>query len=93
MYEPLHPGFIVKEALIDGAKLSVTQASERLGVTRTTLSRLLNGHSSISPEMALRLSKLFDTSIEMWMSLQSHYDIWLIKQRANELKVEKLKVA
>ncbi len=90
MYEPLHPGLVVKETLIDGAGLSVTEAAEHLGVTRTTLSRLLNGHTAISPEMALRLSKLFGTSIEMWVNLQAQYDVWLIQQREDEIDVQPL---
>lgn len=93
MHEPLHPGCIVKDALIDGAELTVTEAAKKLGVTRTTLSRLLNGHAGISPEMALRLSKLFGTSIDMWINLQAQYDIWLIMQRQNEFKVKKLNKA
>ena len=73
MYEPLHPGEIIKEALI-ATNLSVTKAAIKLGVSRTALSLLLNRHSGISPEMALRLSKLLNTSIELWMNLQSQYD-------------------
>ncbi len=65
MHNPLHPGEIVKDVLIDGAGLSVTDAASKLGMSRTALSRLLNGHAGISPEMALRLSKLLRTSIEM----------------------------
>lgn len=90
MHEPLHPGLVVKDALIDGAKLTVTEAAKKLDVTRTTLSRLLNGHAGISPEMALRLSKLFGTSIEMWVNIQAQYDIWLVMQRQSEFHVEKL---
>lgn len=93
MHEPLHPGFIVKDALIDGAGLTVTTAAEKLGVTRTTLSRLLNGHASISPEMALRLSKLFGNSIEIWVNLQAQYDVWLIQQHSDEIEVEPLQDA
>jgi addiction module HigA family antidote len=88
MHEPLHPDIVVKDALIDGTGLSITEAAEKLGVTRTTLSRLLNGHSSISPEMALRLSKFFGTSIETWINLQAQYDVWVIQQHANDIKVE-----
>jgi len=90
MHEPLHPGVIVKDALIDGAGLTVTAAAAKLGVTRTTLSRLLNGHIGISPEMALRLSKLFGTSIEMWINVQSQYDIWQVMQRQDKFHVERL---
>ena len=90
MHNPLHPGLIVKDALIDNTGLSVTEAAEKLGVTRTTLSRLLNCHSGISPEMALRLSKLFGTSIDMWMNIQTNYDIWKIQQSANDVEVQPL---
>lgn len=93
IHEPLHPGIIVKDALIDGTGLSVTKAAGKLGVTRTTLSRLLNGHSGLSPEMALRLSKFFNTSIEMWINLQAQYDVWLIQQHANNVKVKPFKKA
>lgn len=88
MHEPLNPGEIVKDELIDATGLSVTEAAEKLGVSRTALSRLLNGHSSISPEMALRLSKFFNTSIEMWINLQAQYDTWLISKKTNKIKVK-----
>ena len=91
MHEPLHPGFIVKDALIDGTGLSITEASEKLDVTRTTLSRLLNGHSSISPEMAFRLSKFFNTSIETWLNLQMQYDVWIVQRHSKEIKVKPYK--
>lgn len=87
IHKPLHPGLIVKDALIDNTALSVTEAAERLGVTRTTLSRLLNGHTGISPEMALRLSKFFRTSVESWINLQAQYDAWLIKKSASRISV------
>lgn len=88
IHKPLHPGLIVKDALIDNTNLSVTEAAECLGVTRTTLSRLLNGHASISPEMALRLSKFFQTSVESWINLQAQYDAWMIKKHSAKIKVE-----
>ncbi|MEK6731199.1 MAG: HigA family addiction module antitoxin [Pseudomonadota bacterium] len=87
MHNPLHPGLNVKAALIDSTGLSVTEAAEHLGVSRTTLSRLLNAHTSISPEMAMRLSKFFNTSVELWVNMQAQYDVWLIKQKTNKIKV------
>ena len=81
IHEPLHPGVIIKDILIDGTGLSISDAANRLGITRTTLSRLLNQHAGISPEMALRLSKLLNTSIDMWVNLQSQYDIWNVVQK------------
>lgn len=90
MHNPLHPGEIVKDALIDGAELSVTEAAHKLGISRTSLSRLLNGHSGISPEMAVRLSKLLNTSIEMWINLQAQYDTWQISRTAHKIKIKPL---
>ncbi len=71
IHNPLHPGEIVKDELIDATGITVTEAAQRLGVSRTALSRILNGHAGISPEMALRLSKFLNTSIEMWINLQA----------------------
>jgi len=62
--------------LIDGAGLSVTEAAKALGVGRVTLSKLLNKKSGISPEMAVRLSLALNTSSEMWINMQSMYDLW-----------------
>ena len=76
IHEPLHPGVIIKDVLIDNTNLTISAAAARLGITRTTLSRLLNQHAGVSPEMALRLSKLLNTSIDLWINLQSQYDIW-----------------
>ena len=81
IHEPLHPGIIIKDVLIDSTGLTVSDAAERLGITRTTLSRLLNQHAGVSPEMALRLSKLLETSVEMWINLQSQYDIWKVENQ------------
>ncbi len=70
IHNPLHPGEIVYDILIEGAGLSVTEAAKKLDINRTTLSRLLNGHAGISPEMALRLSKLLpNTDMALWMNL------------------------
>lgn len=81
IHEPLHPGVIIKDILIDSTDLTISDAADRLGVTRTTLSRLLNQHAGVSPEMALRLSILLNTSVDMWVNLQSQYDIWNIVNR------------
>jgi len=93
IHKPLHPGIIVKDTLIDNTGLSVTEAAALLGVTRTTLSRLLNGHTGISPEMALRLSKLFKTSIESWINLQVQYDIWVIRKKRPAINITPLRKA
>lgn len=93
IHKPLHPGLIVKDALIDNTELSITEAADHLGVTRTTLSRLLNGHAGISPEMALRLSKFFKTSVESWLNIQTQYDVWLVQQNSSYIKVKSYKDA
>lgn len=87
MYKPLHPGVHVKDILIDGAQLSVTDAAEKLGITRTALSRLINCHTGISSEMAVRLSKLLGNSIDFWVNLQAQYNIWEVSQHADQIKV------
>ena len=74
MHNPPHPGEILREWLGD---MSVTDAAQRLGVARATLSRVLNGSSGISADMALRLQAAFGTSPEMWMGLQDDYELWL----------------
>ena len=71
MKNPPHPGEIIRDMCITPLGLTVGQAAEGLGVTRKTLSQLLNGHSGISPEMAVRLSKAFGRSPESWMQLQA----------------------
>ncbi len=75
MANPPHPGEIIKELCIEPLGLTITQAAQGLGVTRKTLSLLLNGHAGISPEMAVRLSKAFGRSPESWLALQSLYDL------------------
>ena len=87
IHGPLHPGVIIRDVLIVQAGLSISEAAVRLGVTRTTLSRLLNQHAGVSPEMALRLSKLLNTSIDMWVNLQSQYDIWQVKQHEQAINI------
>ena len=90
MHNPPHPGEVIKELCLEPLGLSVTDAAKALGVSRKTLSALLNGRSGISPEMALRLAKAFDTSPESWLNQQMQYDLWITEQNLGELKVEKL---
>ena len=94
MHNPLHPGEIVKNILIDGANLSVTEAAMHLGISRTTLSRLLNGRIGISTEMAIRLSKLLEnTDTVLWMNLQRDYDIWVATKAIKKIRIVPLKKA
>ena len=93
MFNPPHPGEIIKELCLDPLGLSVTGAAEALGVSRKTLSTILNGRAGISPEMAIRLSKAFGTTPESWMNQQSQYDLWQAQQAAGSIKVKKLYAA
>lgn len=90
MHNPPHPGEVIKALCLEPLGLSVTDAAKALGVSRKTLSALLNGRSGISPEMALRLAKAFDTSPESWLNQQMQYDLWAAEKNLGELKVEKL---
>ncbi len=89
MKHPPHPGRIVRQECIEPLELSVTEAAKGLGVTRKALSELLNGRSGISPEMALRLSKAFGSSAEMWLGLQLDYDLAQLRAKARTIKVQK----
>lgn len=93
MYNPPHPGEIIKELCLEPLGLTVTRAAEALGVSRKTLSAVLNGRAGISPEMAIRLSLAFDTTAESWLNQQAHYDLWLARQNQQHFKVERLLAA
>ena len=93
MHNPPHPGDIIRELCIEPLELSITETAEGLGVSRKTLSAILNGRAGISPEMALRLSIAFNTSAESWLSQQSQYDLWQAKKQTKRLKVKKLYAA
>ena len=90
MHKPPHPGEIIRELCLEPLELSVTEAAEGLGVSRKTLSAILNGHAGISPEMALRLSIAFDTTPESWLNQQTQYDLWTAKKARKKLRVKKL---
>ena len=91
MHNPPHPGKVLRELCIEPMGLSVTAAADSLGVARKTLSSILNGHSGISPEMAIRLSLAFGTSAESWLNQQVQYDLWIAEKKRKSLKVKKLK--
>ncbi|MFO7885908.1 MAG: HigA family addiction module antitoxin [Desulfobacteraceae bacterium] len=76
MHNPPHPGEIIKEFCVVPLNVSITDAAKALGVTRKTFSALLNGRSGISPEMSLRLSKVFGRTPEGWLRLQIQYDLF-----------------
>ena len=89
MHNPAHPGEIIKALCLEPLGVIVTQAAEALGVSRKTLSAILNGRAGISPEMAVRLSIAFGTSAESWLNQQTQYDLWHVEQRRKQLRVAK----
>ena len=89
MFDPPHPGTVLKDYL---GNVTVTAAAAHLGVTRATLSRILNGAAGISAEMALRLSDALGTSPELWIGMQSKYDLWQASQKCRQ-KLKPLQVA
>lgn len=93
MHNPPHPGLVIKELCLEPLGVTVTDAAKALGVSRKTLSSIINGKAGISPEMAVRLSIAFNTSSESWMNQQSQYDLWQAEQHRNELQVAKILVA
>ncbi len=89
MFDPPHPGEIVKYECLEPLGLTVTRAAEGLGVTRQTLSDLVNERSGISVGMAVRLSKAFGSSPETWLGLQMAYDLWQARDETARIEVER----
>jgi addiction module HigA family antidote len=93
MYNPAHPGEIIRKLCLKPLGITVAAAAKALGVTRKTLSELINCRSGVSVEMALRLAKAFDTSAESWLGMQQQYDLALARKRVRLGKVRRLKAA
>jgi antitoxin HigA-1 len=93
MHNPPHPGEVLRELCLDPLGVTVTQAAAALGVSRKTLSAILNGRAGISPEMAIRLSVAFDTTAESWLNQQVQYDLWHADRNRKKLHVRKLVAA
>jgi antitoxin HigA-1 len=83
MHNPPHPGEFIRSVYLEPFEMSVRTLAKNLGVSPSTLNRIVSGKSGVSPEMALRLSKALGRSPESWLSLQDHYDLWQAKQHAN----------
>jgi addiction module HigA family antidote len=90
MHDPAHPGEIIRESCLKPLGLTVTATAEALGVTRKALSDLLNGHSGVSPEMAIRLEKIGWGTADTWLRAQLARDLWQARLRAGKIKVKKL---
>ena len=90
MKNPPHPGLSVRHDCLEPLGLSVTEAARKLGVSRKQLSDIVNGHSGISPEMAIRLDKAFGGGAETWFRLQAAYDLARAMRHAGRIKVRRL---
>ena len=93
MNNPPHPGEVLKTLCLEPLELTVTAAARALGVSRKTLSAIINGRAGITPEMALRLSLAFDTSAESWLAQQLQFDLWQVEKRRPALRVKRLSAA
>ncbi len=90
MFDPPHPGEVIRELCLNPLELTVTDAAKALGVSRKALSELLNGRAGVSAEMAIRLSEAFDTTPESWLQQQMEYDLWKQRNSKKKIKVQKL---
>jgi len=90
MKNPPHPGRIIRQECIEPLGVTITQAAKALGVERQTLNNLVNEHSAVSPEMAIRLSKAFGSTPEMWLGLQMQYDLARAERNTSAMKVKKI---
>ncbi len=89
MHNPPHPGEILRGLYLEPVALTIKDAAEGLGVSRKALSELVNGHTDISRDMAIRLAKAFPkTNIRLWLDLQVQYDTWRAEQRADTIEVK-----
>ncbi len=90
MYDPPHPGEFIREVYLEELQISSRTVAAKLKVAPSTFTRLLNRKSSVTPEMALRLSKTLGRSPESWLAMQNNYDLWQTRQNFNMDEVEKL---
>lgn len=93
MHNPPHPGEFIKEIYLDPYDLSIRSLAENLGVASSTLTRIINGQSGISPEMALRLSKSIGRTPESWLAMQHNYDLWQAKSSVDLSSVKEIEFA
>ena len=87
--QPTHPGKIIKEDYLIPLSITIKDMSAILGVSRKTLSKIINERGSITPDMALRLSRAFDTTADLWMNLQKNCDLWLAEHTSKEWQAVK----
>ena len=91
MHNPPHPGLVLKDAL-ESAAITVTEFAAHLGVSRVTLSRVLNSHAGVTAEMSIRIGEAFGQSPDLWFKMQNTYDFWKASH-AKRRKVQRLQIA
>ena len=84
--QPTHPGKIIKEDYLEPLAIKIKDIAELLGISRKTMSKIINERGSVTPDMALRLSRAFDTTPDLWLNLQKNYDLWNALQQSKEWK-------
>ena len=92
MHNPPHPGEFIREVYLNEYSISIRKVAESLGVSPSTFTRLLNGESNISPEMALRLSKAFGRSAESWLAMQDTFNLWRARKEVDLRNVKKIDI-
>lgn len=90
MHNPPHIGEVIQHLYLQPLNISLREMAQYLDISPSTLSRLLNGNSNLSPDMALRLSKTLGRSAESWLMMQRHYDLWQARRRVSLIAVSRL---
>lgn len=87
--QPTHPGKIIKEDYLEPLSLTISELASNLNVSRKTLSKIINERGAITPDMALRLSRAFDTTPDFWLTLQKNFDLFLAENASNDWQMVK----
>ena len=93
MFNPPHPGLIIRDDVLPELGLTVTEAAAQLGISRVTLSRVINGRAAISADMAISFAQWLGDNAEIWLRAQVQYDLWRVQQGRKKLRVERLTAA
>jgi addiction module HigA family antidote len=92
MFNPPHPGQILADTVLSDGGINVTEFAKRLGMTRTAISRVVNGHAAVSTDLALRLEAALGTSAETWLAMQAAYDLWQAKKNKPKKKIARIEI-
>ena len=92
MYNPAHPGEILRDEVLKPLGLSITETAQHLGVSRKTLSKVLNCRGAITAEMAIRIERAFGQSADMWLKMQAAYDLWQAREQFADIRVSPIAI-